>query len=382
VNTGVGVVLSTEDGAWDPFLAATAADARDNLYQIRLNVNYTNEAGTAGAALRFRATGAETSPSFPFAYGWVSAFDKVLTVKGGLVDDGVWNTTGYVLAADQTEGLGVLAKLTPISGLDIGAGAYLGSAASSAIATGGVDLDTAKYTFNLGYALPDLVKIVATYRTKSGTSLSSRALVGLELKAVPNLKAILEVELDNLQDFTTQEGDKDAWGKTVGSQAVTDADGKVTTPAGPTPTAASGKINVYETVQYDLGSLSVGLFAIEWLSQAEGADLAFYANPWVSYALGSVVPRLDFGYGSAAQAGFNNDTTNPLRWHRQNYAPTYKKDVSVISIRPSVKFNIDSKTYVEIGDLIDIDGNKNKEATWGDDSRISNVFYVDFKWVF
>jgi hypothetical protein len=101
----------------------------------------------------------------------------------------------------------------------------------------------------------------------------------------------------------------------------------------------------------------------------------------VSYALGSIVPRLDLGYGSGARAGFNN---NNLNWHRVNYNPVYDSDVSIISIRPSVKFNLDSKTFVEIGDLIDIDGVL--KGTWENDpdaeSRISNVFYVDFKWSF
>jgi hypothetical protein len=127
----------------------------------------------------------------------------------------------------------------------------------------------------------------------------------------------------------------------------------------------------------------VGLWAAEWLSQGEkspgtAADFAFYANPWVSYALGSIVPRLDLGYGSGARAGFNN---NNLNWHRTNYNAVYDSNVSVVSIRPSVKINIDSKTFVEIGDLIDIDGNKTTKWV-NDDSRISNVFYVDFKWSF
>jgi hypothetical protein len=105
----------------------------------------------------------------------------------------------------------------------------------------------------------------------------------------------------------------------------------------------------------------------------------------VSYAIGSIVPRLDIGYGSGAQADFNNKNLN---WHRTNYNATYKSDNSIISIRPSVKFSIDSKTFVEIGDLIDIDGVP--KGAWKDgngvatdeDSRISNVFYVDLKWSF
>jgi hypothetical protein len=98
----------------------------------------------------------------------------------------------------------------------------------------------------------------------------------------------------------------------------------------------------------------------------------------VSYAIGSIVPRLDLGYGSGARANFYN---NGLNWRRGNVGAMYNSDYSLISIRPSVKINIDSTTFVEIGDLIDIDGGP--DNTWGtDNSKISNVFYVDFKWSF
>ncbi|MDR3122278.1 MAG: hypothetical protein LBU16_00670 [Treponema sp.] len=395
VNAGLGVVYSSEKDAPDPFVAAAAVDSWNNAYRIRLHASYTNEPGSAGAFLRFQASGGINDIGFQAAYGWLSVFDKGLTIKGGIVDDGTWNTAGAFLGSDAGEGLGALAKISPIDGLDIGVGAYLaetpGEGGNSSFADHSTKtdlpdssdstksrfagnyyaqgLDEAKYTASLGYTLPEKVKIVASYRHKSeaGVSadtpqLSGRLRTGLSLLAVPNLKAVLELELDNLQDFKALKKDeKTAWDTTVTSAA-----------------GSSGKINIYETFQYDLGSLSVGLSAVQWLSQAEGADLSLYANPWVSYALESIVPRLDLGYGNGAQAGFNNSNLN---WHRANYSAAYDSDVSVISIRPSVKINIDSKTFVEIGGLIDIDGNKTTK--WGeDDSRISNVFYVDFKWAF
>ncbi|MDR0998691.1 MAG: hypothetical protein LBL70_06455 [Treponema sp.] len=385
VNSGLGVVYSSEENAPDPYIAAAGVDSWNNSFRIRLHATYANEAGNAGAFLRLQASGGHNAVSLHSAYGWFSAFDKILTVKGGIVDDGTWNTGGTYLNGDMGEGLGVLARITPISGLDIGLGAYLaetpGEGSNSVFSdNSGVEgisfgssryyaqeLDQAKYTFSLGYTLPELLKFVAGFRPKSeagigaGKTLPSRLRAGASLLAVPNLKAVLELELDNLQDFSSQVGDENAWGA-----AITDA------------FSSSGKINIYETFQYNLGSLSAGLWAAQWLSQAEDADLGLYVNPWVSYTLGSIVPRLDLGYGSGARAGFNN---NNLNWHRANYNAVYDSDVSVISIRPSVVFNIDSKTFVEIGDLIDIDGNKTTK--WGDDdSRISNVFYVDFKWAF
>jgi hypothetical protein len=368
VNSGLGVVYSSEEGAPDPYIAVMGTDSEQAAFRVRLNGSYTNEAGNAGVNLRLHASAGVNAVAMPFAYGWFSAFDKLLTVKGGLVDDGTWNTMGR-MDGDVDEGLGALARVTPIPGLDIGVGAYVQSLSSDGATMPGnntnyltdpnVDFDAsyyarelaqAKYTFGLGYTLPDLVKIAASYRPESQVAGSSRLRAGVSLLAVPNLKAVLELQLDNLQDFSD-----------------------------------TGLIDIYETVQYDniIPNLSVGLWAIEYLNQASDTDLGLYVGPWVSYALGSIVPRLDFVYGNGVKAGFNSTNSKNevmAKWHRKNYSAVYDSDVSVISIRPSVTFNIDSKTFVEIGDLIDIDGAKDG---WGDDdSRISNVFYVDFKWSF
>jgi hypothetical protein len=400
VNTGLGVVHSSEDNAPAPFIAAAGVDSMQNAFRIRLNATYTNEAGNAGALLRLQASGGYNHLTIPVAYGWFSVFNSILTVKGGIVDDGVFHTPGAAyLALDQGEGLGAFVTIAPISGLDIGVGAYLKETAFESQQNQSInngtpdtlpgstipgswyfkrDLDDVKYTFNLAYTLPDAARFVASFRTKSeasstGAPLSSRLNASVSLLAVPNLKAILELQLDNLQNFKTMHnGDEDAWNRTVG------------TSPGVTPVSASGKINIYETIQYDAGNLSAGLWAVQWLSQAENTDLALYINPWVSYTIGSIVPRLDLGYGSGAQANFNNSNLN---WHRINFgipSNTYNSDYSVISIRPSVKFNINSKTFVELGDLIDIDGGPKGFILHDADAttRISNVFYIDFKWSF
>jgi hypothetical protein len=418
VNAGLGVVFSNQEGGVeDPFIAAVGNDSFSNAWNIRLNAAYTNEEGTIGANVRLQATNGYSYLNVPFGYGWFSVFDKILTVKAGIVDDGTWNTGGTILNGDTEEGLGTLVKVSPISGLDIGVGAYLtqnplgsqdnGQTLETTNAyLGGRfyvrDFDEAKYSFHLGYTLPDLLKIVASFRTKSEVAVAgaaqvpSRMRAGVSLLAVPNLKANVELELDNLQDFKEMKfGDEDAWGRSVGQQPV-DAvpgtggnPGTPAIPAGPTVVAASGKINIFQTVQYDMGSLSVGVWAAEWLTMAEknayGKDtvLGFYANPYVSYALGSIVPRLDVGYGSGMRQNFNNNTVN---WRRTFYTAEYDDDFSVIVIRPSVKFNLDARTFIEIGDLLGIE-NVNKAygaSAWKstDDSRISNVFYIDFKWSF
>jgi hypothetical protein len=404
VNSGLGLVLSTEEDAPDPYIAVFGTDSWNDAFTVRFNATYTNAAGNAGANLRFQAAAGNNAVSLPFVYGWFSAFNNILTVKGGIVDDATWHTGGAYFGPDSGEGVGALVKVTPIGGLDIGVGAYVAEVPPGHgdinIGNGPRDLDNAKYTFNAAYTLPDLLKVTATFRPKADfgsnalwgddpedmipywnpKTMTSRAQVSVSVLAVPNLKAIVELELDNLQDFSAlKAGDKDAWDRIIPSPDE-DYDDIPPDLKGITPTGASGKINIAETFEYKLGDLTVGLWAVEWISQAEDTDFSFYANPWVSYALGSIVPRLDLGYGSGARANFRNDK-NSNAWRRGNIGVMYNSDYSIIAIRPSVKFNLDPNTFVEIGDLLDIDGGP--EKTWGDDSsRISNAFYVDFKWSF
>jgi hypothetical protein len=62
-------------------------------------------------------------------------------------------------------------------------------------------------------------------------------------------------------------------------------------------------------------------------------------------------------------------------------------DLSVFSVRPSVKINLDSRIFLEIGDMINIDfGNFDGAYKDSDDAKkkslFTNVFYVDVKFSF
>jgi hypothetical protein len=152
------------------------------------------------------------------------------------------------------------------------------------------------------------------------------------------LTAILEGELDKLQDFSN-----------------------------------SGAISVYETLGYKLGNLGFGLNAAEYLSQAANADLAVEIAPWVQYTLGNIVPRLDVVYF----LGGTTPVTGGGHYGRLNgYAnpPSYNADNTVLSFRPSVKFNAGS-AFVELGDVVYLITTAAADSFW-------NVFYVDFKWSF
>jgi hypothetical protein len=235
----------------------------------------------------------------------------------------------------------------------------LGSGDNNILASGinknTVSVWDAKYTFNLGYTLPDAFKFTATFRPENdagGTSNrdeSMKSIISLRLLALKNLTAIAEAELDNLQEFDPK-----------------------------------GKVTIYETIGYKIDGLSFGLNAGEYILTKEESDLGIRLNPWVSYAFGAIVPRIDFVYFMGGKIEGSDDDEEG-KYHRKGYAATNNADDSVITIRPSVTFNIDGKTSLEIGDAVNFEQyNKDYYGVSGHTkkSKITNVFYADVKWSF
>jgi hypothetical protein len=330
-------------------LRVFGVDSEQEAGRFRLNGSYTNADKNAGANFRLQFQGANSSADFgpSFIYGWVRPVE-MLQIKAGIVDDTVWETAGAILKDDQGEGAGVLFRLTPVDGLDIGLGAYIWSQDGS----GGNNLSEkpymvqnwwdAKYTFMVSYTMPDVFKFNLSGRTfnDANNTKSARAIAELRLMMVENLTAIFEAELDGLW---TPDDEYDAFGKT-------------------------GKFNIFETVAYKMGDLNVGLNAAQYLNNADNTDPGLRFTPWVSYSLndGKLVPRLDLTYFMAGKTRSNG------RYDRRTeFEPGYVKDDYVFSVRPSIKINLDSRNSFEIGDgfyYIKKSG----------DSIIANIFYLDF----
>jgi hypothetical protein len=366
INTGLGLVITdreVSDGtatgseAVDPYITARRVDSEQNLFRFRLNGSYTNADGDAGAKFRFQAQNGTQNPIFPYAFGWVKFFD-ILTVNAGIVDDGTWATKGAILGDDLGEGLGILVKLSPIEGLDLGVGAYAANAGSgsdnNALAvypTSGVEWNEAKYTISGSYTMKDLFRVNASYRGENragggGSRQSSKAIAEIQLLAVKDLTAVVEGELDNLEDFDP-----------------------------------SGTVNVYETLGYKLSNLGFGLNAVQYLLMKDDSDIALRFNPWVSYTIGKLVPRLDVVYFIGGKVTGSSNTSEG-NIDRKGYAvfTDHNPDASVIGVRPSLKINLDSKTTLEIGDLINYEKAPTKMFGAGSDmkdSKLTNTFYVD-----
>jgi hypothetical protein len=388
VNSGIGVINSDAKDA-DTIVKAYAVDAWQNAYRIRLNGTYTNADKTAGVNFRFQSQSKidASALNIPYFYGWVQFLNGIFTASGGLVDDGTWATADYWIIDDAGEGIGVLLKAKPFAGLDLGVGAYLasqlGGGDNNALAITDfsklvLKAGDVKYVYSGSFTLPDVFRAGASFRWKNkaghnGTAIAdgyvydgrqeSSALLGdIRLLAVQNLTAAAAFSFDKIEDFD-----------------------------------AAGNIVFSETFGYKAGGLNIGLNAVQFLYNRSVAnekidcDPGLLFNIWGSYAIGSVVPRLDFVYFAGGQS---NTANAKLGYDRHGYTdkPGVKDaddDYSTIGIRPSVKFNFNSSTFIELGDAINIDAvnfDVNSPYADSDDAgkknRITNVFYVDLKWSF
>ena len=349
INSGLGLVITDQDD--DAALRVFGVDSEQQGGRFRLNGAYTNASKNAGANFRLQLQGNNSSAGFgpSFVYGWIKPLD-MLQIKAGIVDDSTWETAGQILKDDQGEGAGVLFRLTPINGLDIGFGAYVWAQSSggnnNVFASPGIVQNwwDAKYTFMISYIMPDMFKINLNGRTynNANNTTSARAIAEFRLLMVENLTAVAEAELDGLW---TPADEYDAFGNT-------------------------GSFNIFETVAYKMGGLNFGLNAAQYISNddtKEDAGLRF--SPWVSYSLneGKLVPRLDLTYFLAGRK-----RTDGRYDRRTEFESVYNKDAYVFSVRPSIKFNPDSRNSFEIGD-----GFYYQKPASGD-GVITNVFYLDF----
>jgi hypothetical protein len=228
--------------------------------------------------------------------------------------------------------------------------------------------------------MPDIFKATLSFRTKNQTGdktsryadadleefkgyETSKLIIGAQLLAVKNLTAVVEAEIDKLED-TGVDREKD-----------------------------NIDFNLYETIGYKIGSLAFGLNAVQYfmLEKDVDHDAGLHFNPWISYTIGPVVPRLDLNYFIAGTALTKNGANQIPggKYHRKvfAYADNGAADnISVFAVRPSVKFNFDKNTFVEIGDLLAFANGPAGSFADADDlqksSNLSNVFYIDFVWKF
>jgi hypothetical protein len=396
LNSGVGVVANDREGD-DPYLKAFGVDSESNGWRFRLNGSYTNETKNAGARFRLQSQRNIADSgyfSIPYAYGWVGFFENKMTLTGGLVMDSTWETADWWWIDDLGEGLGLLLKAEPIKGLNLGFGAYTISQQSGGNnnrlrwyanpANSGTPnlgnirpkLWDAKYNFNASYTMPDVFRLNASFRLKNkaggngnanfleggdyvynGREESSFAIGEFRFLGVKGLTAVVVGMFDKLEDFSD-----------------------------------NGDITFTETFAYKLtDEFTLGLNAAQFLYNRGDTDMnpGLIFNLWGSYAIDKVVPRLDLAYFMGGQSKM---AASDRQWERRGFvnvprATDKEEDLSVFSARPSVRINLDGRTFLEIGDMINYDFG-NYDGAYQDSgdaakkSLFTNVFYVDLKFSF
>jgi hypothetical protein len=374
LNAGIGL-LSAENAAGDyeHRVRMVGVDSEQNGFRFRLNGSYTNEAKNAGVRFRFQSQARFDTVntgylSLPYVYGWVSFFDNKLSFTGGIVDDSTFQTGDWWINDDVGEGLGLLVKLTPIEGLNFGAGAYILSQQSGSSNNilqvnfgagntlpnfGNVDLRLyqIKYTLGVSYVMKDTFRFGVAFRTKNqagwdnadtyaGRQESSQLFAEFRLLAVKDLTAVVAASFDVLEDF-----------------------------------ADAGNIVISETFGYKLNNFNVGLNAVQFIyNRPASVDPGFLFNLWGSYTIDKVVPRVDVVFAV-------NGIGTPNTWHRKAFTlnTTHSgNDRILLSFRPSVRINLDNRTHFEIGDMLNIDLTGSSAINTG----ITNAFYLDFRWTF
>jgi len=254
LNSGLGIVVDNNEDH-DPYVKPFGVDSESNGFRLRLNGSYTNEAKNAGVKFRLQAQRRMDQAgylSMPYLYGWVGFFENKITLTGGLVDDSTWTSADWWWNDDTGEGLGLLFKMEPVKGLNLGVGAYTISQQSggsnnmlqftpiTAVTnpiTGDVTYtaganrlpnfgeimlkpEDMKYTFNAAYTLPDAFRLGAVFRAKNkagwtgtryldnddyeygGREESMFLQTELRILAAKNLTAVAVGVFDKLEEFS------------------------------------------------------------------------------------------------------------------------------------------------------------------------------------
>jgi hypothetical protein len=391
-NSGAGVVASDAEDS-DAYLKAFGADSEQHGYRFRLNGTYNNEARTTGIRFRLQSQGnltlsstgtatAGASPadhthgvttstssgylSLPYVYGFVNLLENKLSFTAGIVDDATFRTADWWINDGVGEGLGLLIKSTPVEGFNLGFGSYLISQQSSSrnnILTVGnnanlpnfaniqLNLDEVKYVFGASYTREDVFYLGGSFRLKNqagwngnpddnkGRHESGQFIGDFRYLGMKALTAIAAFNFDKLEDFSN-----------IGTMVFS------------------------QTLGYKVNDeINLGLNAVQFLYQADNTDPAFLFNIWGSYTIGDIVPRVDIVYFMGGNSNLGSG-----EWHRKGFTAAStgdKSDNSVISVRPSVRINVDNRTFFEIGNMFNFDARPAGDI-------ITNAFYVDFRWNF
>jgi len=155
--------------------------------RTRLGFTYTSADGNAGFNSRL-AMANTTTAAFDQLNGWGKFFGGMLTVRAGVLDDYTIATTDWDGFGNTDGALGIYFNISPMAGLDIGVFQPIPAAVTpfdNFLGPAGGNYALA----GLAFSMPNLVAVQA------GVKADKSVWFGANLKAVPNLTAILEASI-------------------------------------------------------------------------------------------------------------------------------------------------------------------------------------------
>jgi len=368
-----GLVLQME-GNNDPALRFFSMDAGTGA-RFTLQGSYTNADGNAGINFNLRSNASTTSTNGALdgthgngtfivgeagttyienGYGWLKAFNGMLTLYGGKVDNGTFGTAGGV-DADLDEGIGLMAIVTPITNLNLGVAVY--TDAFDVVAADGLK-NHMKIKAHFNYKNPDLFNITAGFRSTRWQGASGGGFVSID----KSQDAYVGFNFLGLASSGVTNLSVDAFMYNIGAFAD------------------NGEMEFgerFEMTVASANSLGIGLRMRQYLltgSNYDGKDpnIGFWA--WAFYPVTtSVVPRLDVGY----EIGTYRSGIDPRRtfYDGMNFKSGWSFDYSSLEIRPSVQFRFSGTgNYAELGYAAYV----NMGVPSGV-KTLSNIVYCDYK---
>jgi hypothetical protein len=342
IASGIGLYTAEEETkilAVDNYMEAVGGF-------FRLNAALDDSEKSAGVKFRLEAQPGNYNQLYPIAryfYGYTNLFGDVITLKGGMVDDGTFATAGASIGDDAGEGLGGLVIIKPFSMVKLGFGAYIGPRSGDKIlniakaASGDLNAEDAAYTGSMAFGLPDIFDFTLAYRfpfadKDAGTDMPDQLVTGINIRAIQNITLALDAMLKGISD-----------------------------------NEITGKYGL--TTAFTKDTITVGLNSI--LQTKDGED-----NPagafmlYGSYTIQQLVPRLDLYFGIGGTGG------TMYYWEYYYEGTTYNTSDKFIGVRPSVTYKASDKISVELGDLIDF------RIPDSADTKIDNSVYLSFVYNF
>ena len=349
LNTGVKV--TTNDGTTQTIFGD---DAGANWGRFDLNGAYATETSGVTWSLRVQdPEGAKNTsgyaPAIKYAYAWSKFANGLVTVKAGSVDDGTFTTVGDI-GDDFADDKSILAIVTPVAGLNLGASWYL------PVGGGSTPLG---YAFHAAYTADKLASVQAN--VKIADSKVTDSIVSIGVLALDKLTLALENKTTGWAYYATTGAL--ATDLNVG-YAVTDA-------------------------------LSVGLlsYVYTWGSDVKfpqdnagkaDAPLGYSVKPSVSYTIDPVISvGANVKYAKGPQGTPSKDALDAivdLATIDAFLATGYTNDASFFEVNPSVTFTLSPAAKIITGVVYDASADDKKLAYNGKASQ--TVYKIDFRYNF